>query len=76
MEESTDKEYKSLGNTIREAVFAKKDAPTMLPDKTIEKLGLGEDHVLTIEDDDCIDETADTKSLTEEISKNREIVLK
>ena len=43
--------YKSLGNTIREAVFSAKDAPTMLPDETIEKLDLGEDDILSIEDD-------------------------
>ena len=42
--------YKNLGNTIRQAVFSKKDAPTMLPDKTVERLGLGDDDVLNAEE--------------------------
>lgn len=42
--------YKSLGNAIRESVFSKKDAPTMLPDAMVEKLGLGEDDILSMED--------------------------
>ena len=41
-------EYKSLGNTIREAVFKAKEAPTMLPDETIEKLELQEEDVLDL----------------------------
>ena len=42
--------YKSLSNAIRESVFNAKEAPTMLPDATIEKLGLGEDDILSMED--------------------------
>ena len=45
-----DNQYKNLGNAIRESVFRAKEAPTMLPDETIEKLGLGEDDVLSMED--------------------------
>jgi len=45
-----DKQYKNLGNTIRDSVFRAKEAPTMLPDETIEKLGLGEDEVLSMEE--------------------------
>ena len=59
MEEQREREYKNLGNTIRESVFSKKDAPTMLPDETVEKLGLGEDDVLSMEennDDVMVDE--------------------
>lgn len=46
-----DKQYKNLGNTIRDSVFRAKEAPTMLPDETIEKLGLGEDEVLSMEEE-------------------------
>jgi len=41
-------EYKSLGNTIREAVFKAKEAPTMLPDETIERLELQDEDVLDL----------------------------
>jgi len=54
--ETTNKKYKSLGNAIRDSVFRAKEAPTMLPDKTIEKLGLGEDDVLSIEDESSEEE--------------------
>jgi len=43
---------KSLANTIRTEVYAKKDAPTMLPDATIDKLGLNEEDILYIEVDE------------------------
>ena len=46
------KEYKSLGNAIREAVFNRKNAPTMLPDSTVDKLGLNEEDILYIEVDE------------------------
>jgi len=49
--ETTNKQYKSLGNSIRESVFRAKEAPTMLPDETIEKLGLGEDDILSMEEE-------------------------
>ena len=48
-------DYKNLGNTIRQAVFSKKDAPTMLPDKTVEQLGLGDDDVLNAEEENPLD---------------------
>jgi hypothetical protein len=44
------KSYKNLGNAIRESVFNIKEAPTMLPDETIEKLGLSEDDILSMEE--------------------------
>jgi len=50
------KQYKNLGNVIRESVFNAKEAPTMLPDETIEKLGLGEDDILSMENDNDDDE--------------------
>ena len=55
------KKYKSLGNTIREAVHNIKDAPTMLPDETIEKLGLTEEDILTVEDVEDVDVCRDVK---------------
>ena len=50
--EMENKEYKSLGNAIREAVFNRKNAPTMLPDSTVDKLGLNEEDILYIEVDE------------------------
>jgi hypothetical protein len=46
-----DKPYKNLGNAIRDSVFNTKEAPTMLPDETIEKLGLGEDDIMSMEEE-------------------------
>jgi hypothetical protein len=51
------KGYKSLGNTIREAVHAIKNAPTMLPEETIEKLGLTEEDILTVGDIEELNES-------------------
>ena len=48
-------DYKNLGNAIRQAVFSKKDAPTMLPDNTVEKLGLSDDDVLNVEEETPLD---------------------
>jgi hypothetical protein len=60
------KSYKNLGNAIRESVFNIKEAPTMLPDETIEKLGLSEDDILLIEEDPMEE---DQQLLVESLSK-------
>jgi hypothetical protein len=48
---TANKQYKNLGNAIRESVFRAKEALTMLPDETIEKLGLGEDDIMSMEEE-------------------------
>ncbi len=72
METTANKQYKNLGNTIRDSVFRAKEAPTMLPDETIEKLGLGEDDVLSMEEEQ-LDEVGastgkDQRSQAEELA--------
>lgn len=63
------KQYKNLGNSIRESVFRAKEAPTMLPDETIEKLGLGEDDVLSMEEEQ-LDEATSLAAVHEKIQEN------
>jgi len=69
MEITTNKQYKTLGNAIRESVFRAKEAPTMLPDETIEKLGLGEDDILVIKDIEELDEAKKRKLNQKQIMK-------
>ena len=62
--------YKSLGNTIRESVFNAKEAPTMLPDATIEKLGLGEDDILSMEEESMEEDQQLLESLSKLVSRS------
>ena len=64
---TANKQYKTLGNSIRESVFRAKEAPTMLPDETIEMLGLGEDDILSMEEElPEVDEARSFKSSFEQ----------
>jgi len=62
------KSYKNLGNAIRESVFNIKEAPTMLPDETIEKLGLGEGDILLMEDESMEEDHQLLESLSKLVS--------
>jgi hypothetical protein len=74
--ETTNKQYKTLGNAIRESVFRAKEAPTMLPDETIEKLGLGEDDILVIKDIEELAEETKLAKLKKLYSKQRKAMEK
>lgn len=64
------KSYKNLGNAIRESVFNIKEAPTMLPDETIEKLGLGEGDILLMEDESMEEDHQLLESLSKLVSRS------
>jgi len=53
---TTTKQHKNLGNAIHESILRTKEAPIMLPDETIKKLGLVEDDILVIKDIEELDE--------------------
>ena len=67
--------YKSLGNAIRESVFSKKDAPTMLPDAMVEKLGLGEDDVLSMEEPTALTEAAKEPKFSSTMKRGKRYVI-
>ena len=70
MDKST---YKSLGNAIRQAVFKTKEAPTMLPDNTIEKLGVQDDEILDLSESEELPE-AKSKEDEEQDERQRHAV--
>ena len=49
-------EYKNLASTIRTTIGMKKEEPTLLTDKTVEKLGVPEEEILAIDEKTIITE--------------------
>ena len=49
-------EHKSLSAAIRETIGHKKEEPTLLTDKTVEKLGVPDEDILSMDDKTIITE--------------------